>query len=74
VKIELSNVQETILREIGDSRLHQFDVAQTYGLILRLRQEKQVDWPTINRAIVARWPKGLARVKEMAWKFAEGRA
>lgn len=31
-----------------------------------------IDWKRINAAIVARWPKGLARVKERAWRIYQG--
>lgn len=30
----------------------------------------EVPWKEINEAILARWPKGLMRVKDMAWKMA----
>lgn len=28
----------------------------------------ECDWPAINAAIKNRWPKGLQRVKDLAWK------
>jgi hypothetical protein len=71
VKIEMHNPQRQILKEIDEYRMSQKVVAATYGLILALGQEKEVDWAVVNAAIVARWSKsGLNRVKEMAWKFA----
>lgn len=27
-----------------------------------------IDWPTVNQALKRRWPNGLSRVKQMAWK------
>jgi len=72
--IELYNPQEVILRELADPRITQDSVAVTYAFILR-QEPKTADWPKINAAIMARW-KGktaLARIKEKAWKYAEGR-
>lgn len=69
--LKLSIPQQQILGEIADARLRQRDIAMTYGLIMKLGQQNEVDWAAINTAIQNRWPKGLARIKEMAWKFAE---
>lgn len=63
--IELGMPQETIMREIGDKRMKQRDVAQTYALLIR--QNAQVDWAAINEAIISRWSlSGLERIKNMA--------
>jgi len=43
----------------------QKQVAQTYALALR--STWPTDWARANAAIVARWPKGLERVKNLAW-------
>lgn len=48
----------------------QKQIAQTYAMALVIRSEKP-DWLRINNAITARWPKGLERVKKMAWKIFE---
>lgn len=31
----------------------------------------RVDWKAVNAAILRRWPKGLERIKKLAWKMAE---
>lgn len=52
------------------AKLPQACIAATYGLaIIASNLGEKVDWERMNRAILARWPKGLTRVKEMAWKF-----
>ena len=61
---EIWDVEEVVENEIKQG-LHQRDVAQTYALALR--SSYKTDWPRVNRAILARWPKGLKRIKEMAW-------
>jgi hypothetical protein len=59
----------TIFEEIAGGATQE-SVAMTYAFIMR--QEPNADWPRINAAILGRWKskKALARVKEMAWKFA----
>ena len=57
-----------IERECADKMFKQADVALTYALAIRDEKEVPVDWPRANAAILKRWPKGLARVKELAWK------
>jgi hypothetical protein len=49
--------------------MRQRDVALTYALALRDEAIVPVDWARANAAIVKRWPKGLARVKEAAWRM-----
>lgn len=61
---EIADVEATIEREIAE-KCTQRQVAQTYAL--GLRSSWPTDWARVNAAIVARWPKGLNRVKEMAW-------
>jgi hypothetical protein len=49
--------------------LPQREIAKTYALALR--SEAAPDWPTINRAILARWELGgLKRIKHQAWRLA----
>lgn len=63
---------QTLLNEINDLGLTQAQVAQTYAMALR--NQKNVDWPTINHAIIERWSSyGLEQVKKAAWKICEGR-
>lgn len=75
MKIEMVNPQEVIMREIADPRMTQKDIAVTYAFIIR-QKPATADWAKINSAIVARW-KGktaLTRIKELAWKYVEGKA
>lgn len=62
--LELWNVESAIENEIAQGAT-QRDIASTYGLALR--SSYPTDWARVNAAIVARWPKGLARIKEAAW-------
>jgi len=64
ITFEIADVEATIEREIA-AKCNQRQVAQTYALALR--SSWPTDWARVNAAIVARWPKGLNRVKEMAW-------
>lgn len=67
VKIEMVDVQGTILREIADSRLKQADIAATYAF--GIAGSEPADWPLVNRLIVDRWSlAGLTRIKTLAWK------
>lgn len=34
--------------------------------------QPRVDFKVVNEAILKRWPKGLNRIKEVAWKQLEG--
>ena len=49
----------------------QKSVAKTYALALRSSVKQ--DWARINAAIRNRWPKGLGRIKESAWRKCEGK-
>ena len=62
--MELTCVESVIENEIAQG-LTQKDIAQTYAL--GLRSSWPTDWARVNAAILKRWPKGLNRVKEMAW-------
>lgn len=56
-------VESVIENEIKQG-LKQRDIAQTYALALR--SSYPTDWAKVNKMILARWPKGLNRIKEMA--------
>lgn len=70
----LADPAGTIEQECASPEMKQADVALTYALAMRDEAHVPVDWKRANAAIVKRWPKGLARVKEMAWKLLERRA
>ena len=69
--ITMHNPQAVILEELAEGGHTQRSIACTYGFILR-QEFRTADWPLINKAILRRWPKGLARVKKMAWRYATG--
>jgi hypothetical protein len=59
--------QGQILREIADKRMTRDDVALTYAFALR--QQDEVDFPTVNRAIMDRWSlSALKYIKTAAWR------
>jgi hypothetical protein len=68
-RICLSDPVGTIEQECGDSHFKQKDVALTYAMAIRDQDLVPVDWARANAAITKRWPKGLVRVKEAAWKI-----
>ena len=67
---ELLNVEDVIENEIKLGAT-QASVAKTYALALR--SSWPTDWGRVNRAILAKWPKGLQRIKEKAWRKCEGK-
>ena len=64
--IELMAVAFVIQQDI-DAGMTQKQVAETYAM--GLVSSWPTDWAVVNAAITKRWPKGLNRVKEMAWKI-----
>ena len=60
-----------IERECADPRMKQRDVAMTYALATRDERYVPVDWPRAHDAIRKRWPKGLDRVKTLAWRISD---
>ena len=62
-KIEIACVESVIENEIKHG-LSQKQIAQTYALALR--SSWPTDWAKVNAMIVAKWPKGLERIKKMA--------
>jgi len=62
--IELAGVEAMIENEIAHGS-NQRQIAQTYAL--GIRSTWPTDWKRVNAAIVAKWPKGLERIKKMAW-------
>jgi hypothetical protein len=64
VTIELMDVENVIKQDIA-SGCTQKEVAKTYAL--GLRSSWPTDWAKVNAMILVKWPKGLNRIKEMAW-------
>jgi hypothetical protein len=57
-----------ILLMIAERGFKQRDVADAYRLMI-VHPDRTDEWfATANAAIQKRWPKGLVRVKELAWK------
>ncbi len=67
-RLYLADPTQLIEDECGNRALKQKDVALTYAIAIRDQDVVPVDWPRANAAITKRWPKGLVRVKEMAWR------
>lgn len=68
-RVFLACCQSVILNEIKQG-LNQTQIAQTYRMTMEAvnYNGEVVDWIVINTAISERWsPKGLERVKTMAW-------
>ena len=57
-------VEDVIENEIAQG-CTQRQVAQSYALALQ--SAWPTDWLRVNLAITKRWPKGLERVKRLAW-------
>ena len=62
--VEIIAVEMVIENEIRQG-LTQRQIAQTYALAIR--SSYPTDWAKVNGFILARWPKGLERIKKMAW-------
>ena len=63
---------DTLLEDIQDRQHHQADVAVTYFLALRsdTLQQDEVDWETVDRAIVKRWSiSGRESIRNKAHKL-----
>jgi len=71
VRLELACVEDVIENEIQQGA-RQKDIAETYAMALV--SSWPTDWGRVNRAISAKWPKGLLRIKEKAWAIARSRA
>lgn len=68
MNIEMTDCENTILREIATKELKERDVAQTYHLILKSSECATVDWAKVNAAIIERWSMtALIRIKKSAW-------
>jgi hypothetical protein len=64
IVVEIWDVELVIENEIRMG-LNQRQIAQTYALALR--STYPTDWARVNEAIAKRWPKGLERIKKLAW-------
>lgn len=65
---------EVIERECKEPRCTQLSVALSYAFAMRSQALGEfIDWGRANAAIRERWPKGLYRVKALAWDIYEGK-
>lgn len=70
MRIEMADPQGQILEEIATKASTRDLIATTYAWCIRQRNE--VDFKTINRAILNRWsPHALEYIKRKAWKMFE---
>lgn len=67
--MELADCTNVLLSMIPEKECTQSLVADYYAMALV--SSWPTDWRVVNEAILARWPKGLTRVKEKAWKIVE---
>lgn len=68
MNVVLINAAGVVERECQDRHLTQKQVALTFALALHSEDHgEKVEWRRINAAIRNRWPRGLDRVKKMAW-------
>jgi hypothetical protein len=63
-RMEITGVEFVVENEIAQG-CNQRQIAQTYALALK--SSYKTDWKRVNAAILKRWPKGLERIKKMAW-------
>jgi len=68
--MELACCELVIENEINQGAT-QAEIANTYAMALV--SSWPTNWARVNGAIVAKWPKGLTRVKTWAWKIAESK-
>lgn len=75
-RIYLSSVEQSnTINAADDKHTKQSDVAACYAdaiiadHLARKQGITEVDFELVNQAIRARWPKGLNRVREQAWKI-----
>lgn len=68
-RMMLSHPTLLIEQECARPETKQKDVALTYALAIRDEDVVPLDWKRANAAILRRWPKGLHRVKKMAWRL-----
>ena len=72
IRMELTNCEATLLRDIAEPTATRRYVAETYALAIRSSYHPTVDWGKVNRAIIERWSlSALNWIKREAWKRVE---
>lgn len=75
-RINLMCCTATIMQDVGAAQATQKDVALTYAMSIKSQAygADKPDWPTINKAIIARWNmKALERIKKRAFDILAGK-
>lgn len=75
-EVNLVCCTQTICDEI-EQGFTQKDIALTYAMAIKSQAHgaDEPDWPTINKAILARWKmSGLERIKKRAFDLLSGKA
>lgn len=75
-RINLVCCTDVILQDLGAAQATQKEVALTYAMALKSQMQRadMPDWPTINKAIIARWNmKALERIKKRAYDILTGK-
>lgn len=68
IQYRTTHPQVILLDDVKDQRMTRDEVALSYALAIR--KHTDVDWPTVNQAILERWsPYALRYVKTEAWKL-----
>lgn len=70
VTVELILIEQVLENELAQG-CSQKSVALTYAFAIRQWSPTDERWGRINRAIAERWPKGVDRVKRLAWRIVE---
>lgn len=64
---QMTDCENTILREIAIPESEERDIAQTYRLCMESDERTRIDWGKVNRAIIERWSMtALKRIKTQA--------
>lgn len=75
-RINLVDCTRVIVMDLGAAQATQKDVALTYAMSIKSQADgaDKPDWPTINKAIIARWNmKALERIKKRAFDILSGK-
>ena len=69
MKVEMTDCEATLLRDIAEQKATRDYVAATYELALQSSEFLTIDWGKVNRAIVERWSQSaLLWIKRKAWR------
>lgn len=75
MRVEMVDVEGTLLREAADKKVTRDSMAITYAFAIRQHlNDGEVDFKKVNRAILEhRSMAALRYIKEKAWKLVEGK-